>query len=159
LNSIDVIASDVFVAQVTANGQWEWAIQAGGNGDDRGEGVALLDDGSAIITGHFGLSAFTPTSSFSPTTSNSAITLTSAGGDDVFVAKVTPDGLWEWVTQAGGSGEDRGGGVAVLHDDSVLIAGRFAATATFGTQTLIGTGTNNSSDIFLAKITADGRFG
>ncbi len=143
----------LFVAKVTASGQWEWAIQAGGNGDDRGEGVALLNNGSAIITGHFG------GATFSPTTSNSAITFTSAGGDDVFVAKVTPNGLWEWVTQAGGSGEDRGGGVAVLHDDSVLIAGRFAATATFGTQTLIGTGTNNSSDIFLAKITADGRFG
>ena len=74
-------SNDVFVAKINADGTWAWAQRAGGNENDSGQGVSTLADGSAIITGFFRTSA-----TFGPTT------LSSAGQDDVFVARVTSTG-------------------------------------------------------------------
>ena len=73
--------ADVFVAKIDADGAWVWATQAGGTGDDVGFGVSVLADGSAIVTG-----GFLETATFGETT------LRSAGGTDVFVARISAAG-------------------------------------------------------------------
>jgi hypothetical protein len=136
-------SDDVFVAKIDADGTWDWATQAGGTGSDFGAGVSTLSDGSAIITG-----GFRGTATFGDTT------LTSAGSDDVFVARITADGTWDWATQAGGAEFDYGFGVSTLSDGSAIITGRFRDTATFGdTPPLTSDG---REDVFVAKITATG---
>jgi hypothetical protein len=81
-------SSDVFVAKISAAGAWVWATQAGGTGGDFGWGVSALADGSAIVTGNFeGTATF------------GATTLTSAGGSDVFVARISPNGTFWTATQ------------------------------------------------------------
>ncbi|MCX6410275.1 MAG: fibronectin type III domain-containing protein, partial [Actinobacteria bacterium] len=60
---------DVFTAEMSADGTWAWATQAGGTGYDGGMGVSALPDGSSIVTG-----VFSDTATFGSTT------LTSAGG-------------------------------------------------------------------------------
>ncbi len=71
-------SNDVFVAKVDSSGSFVSATQAGGTGDDRGEGVSALPDGSAIVAGRF-----RGTATFGSITLTSA----SAGSDDAFVAK------------------------------------------------------------------------
>ena len=149
---------DAFTAKVNADGTWAWATQTGGSKDAWGNGVSVLPDGSSIVTG-----AFQGTTTFGTTT------LTSTGTWDVFTAKVNADGTWAWAIKAGDGGADEGQGVSVLPDGSSIVTGHFSGTATFGAgipPLTAGGGTCSSwapddtacSDIFTAKVTADGRW-
>ena len=121
-----------------------WATQAGGTLDDIGRGVSTLADGSSIVTGFF-----------SGTATFGSTTLTSAGGFDVFVAKVDASGAYAWATQAGGTSADVSYGVSTLADGSSIVTGEFNATATFGSTTLTSAG---SADVFVAKVDASGAY-
>ena len=114
-----------------------WATQAGGTSTDIGYGVSTLADGSSIVTGEFN-----GTATFGSTT------LTSAGGFDVFVAKVDASGAYVWATKAGGTSGDIGYGLSTLADGSSIVTGEFSGTATFGSTTLTSQG---SVDVFVAK--------
>lgn len=136
---------DIFVAKIDASGAWVWATKAGGtSGADEGVGVSALPDGSTIVSGVFGSSV-----SFGSTT------LTSAGDDDAFVAKIDAAGSFVWATQAGGMGTDQAFRVSTLADGSAIFEGYFEGTATFGATTLTSAG---GQDYFVAKVTAAGAF-
>ena len=105
-----------------------WAKKAGGSGGDYGRSISALKDGSSFITGEF-----QGTASFGTTT------LTSAGSNDVFVAKLNADGEYEWAKKAGGSGGDIGISISALADGSSFITGSFGGTAIFGDISLTAT--------------------
>jgi hypothetical protein len=116
--------------------------QAGGTGQDGGFGVSVTSDGGAIVTGEFGgMARFGSTM------------LTSNGAKDVFVGKISVAGVWEWVTQAGGAGQDGGFVVAVTSDGGGIVAGGFRDTARFGSTTLASSG---EKDVFVGKISVAG---
>ena len=72
---------DIFIAKLDTNGNFLWAKQAGGTTADGGNGIATDDSGKSYVTGHFyDFATFGSTS------------LTSNGGNDIFVAMVAPDG-------------------------------------------------------------------
>ena len=138
--------SDAFVAKIDAAGSFAWATQAGGTSTDQAFRVSTLADGSAIFEGYFkGTAAF------------GATTLTSAGRQDYFVAKVTAAGAFVWATRAGGSGDDgdESWGVSALVDGSAIVTGSFAVTADFGATSLTSAG---SLDVFIAKVDGSGAF-
>jgi|GEM_PF-756610 len=128
-----------------------WAVGAGGSGIDRPVGIATLVDGAAIVTGYFEKQA-----TFGSTTLTSPVNRVSIGSRDFFVAKVSRDGAFAWATGAGGTGLANGAAVTTLADGSALVSGNFTGTVTFGTTTL--TSTSGSSDVFVAKVLADGTF-
>ncbi|MCP4166122.1 MAG: hypothetical protein GY759_09545, partial [Chloroflexi bacterium] len=137
-------SDDVFVAKLDAGGTYERATKAGGTGVDRGYGVSVLADGSSIVTGKFqGTAIFGST------------TFTSAGNDDVFIAKLDADGYYQWATKAGGTGVDQGNDLSVLADGSVIVSGAFKSTAHFGNTTLTSTG---NDDVFVAKLDTNGNY-
>jgi hypothetical protein len=70
-------ATDIYVAGIDGSGKLHWLTQAGGPGSDSAYTIAMDADGNAFASG-----------SFSGTTSFGATTLTSAGGGDVYVAKL-----------------------------------------------------------------------
>ena len=119
--------------------------QAGGTGRDGGFGVSVTSDGGAILIGEFG-----GTATFGSTT------LTSNGELDVFVGKISAAGVWEWVTQAGGTGQDGGFGVSVTSGGGAIVTGEFRDTARFGSTTLTS---NGEKDVFVGKISAAGVWG
>ena len=133
LNSAGI--SDVFVAKfAAANGKALWASSAGGTGNDVGTGVAVDAAGDVLVTGDF---AGTATFGTSPT----ATSLTSAGLDDMFVAKfAAADGKPQWAMRAGGAGDDNSASVVVDAVGNVLVAGIYIDLATFGSLTLAGSG-------------------
>jgi hypothetical protein len=116
---------DIFVAKISSNGIWQWAVSTGGSQEDEGNGVTVDSSGSAFITGYF-----TETVTFGSTT------LTSSGKDDIFVAKISSSGIWQWAVKAGGSGADEGWGIAVDSSSNAYVFGVFTKNATFGSTIL-----------------------
>lgn len=118
---------------------WAWATSPGSGHS----AAATLDAaGNVYITG-----SFTGTATFGATT------LTSAGGQDVFVAKYSSAGMCRWAVGAGGSGDEYGSDLAVDGTGSVYVIGDFKGNATtFGATTLTNTNTGNFNEIFVAKL-------
>jgi hypothetical protein len=133
---------DVFVARMGPHGTWAWAARANGPSSDIARGVSALADGGAIVTGFFN-----GTATFGSTT------LISSTFDDIFVARINPNGTWTWATRAGGASIDSGRGVSTLADGSAIVTGSFGGTATFGSTTLISTGWD---DVFVARVDPSG---
>jgi hypothetical protein len=137
-------AVDIFVAKLDSSGNWLWAKQAGGNNWDVGFGIATDSSGNSYVTGFFAESA-----SFGSTT------LTSSGGEDIFVAKLDSSGNWLWAKQAGGTGLDIGYGIATDSSGNSYVTGFFAESASFGSTTLTSSG---GEDIFVAKLDSSGNW-
>lgn len=125
---------------------FQWAVQGGGAGSnstsDKGEAVATDSQGNVIITGIFEGTAQFGTQS-----------LTSAGSNDIFVAKYDTEGNIIWAVKAGGTQLDWAKAICTDKNDNIIITGQFSGTATFGTSTTL---TASSTDIFTAKYNSNG---
>ncbi len=136
--------TDVFAAKLDSGGNWLWASRAGGTSSDFSRGIAADGKGAAFLTGSVYASA-----------SFGAFNLTTAGGDDIFVAKVDDAGNWLWAVRAGGSSEDIGRDIAADAEGNAYLAGDFRYGASFGTFTLTSSGLSN---IAVAKLDPDGNW-
>ena len=143
---------DIFVAKLNANGNWEWAAQAGGIGWDSGFGIAVDDVGNSYITGFFSETAFFNSGPIS----SSGNTLISTDEKDIFVAKIDADGNWIWVVQAGGNDMDMVHGIAIDDLNNIFITGRYYDSISFGTSHFSNYGGENYSDAFVAKLSSEG---
>ena len=150
------------VAQLTATaaaGTWQAAGAARVGGTSAATAVATDASGNLFVTGYF-----------SGQLTLGATTLTSAGAQDLFVAKYLPaTGTWAWATSGGGTGSEAGQGIAVsgnrvyvtgyLHNDqanslSVLLGGTGPATSTTAQA---GASANfYGADLLLAAYTDNG---
>jgi len=124
--------------------EFAWAISAGGKGHDKTRCLAADARGNVFLAGEFvGTSQF------------GGHTLTSAGEMDFFLAKCSPDGKFLWARSAGGSGIDRGYGVATDAAGNCYVTGHYQSTnATFSGVAIHNAG---DYDIFVAKYDPDGR--
>ena len=142
--NLTAIDRDVFIAKLNPDGSYAWAKKGGGLFRDYGHSITSLSDGSSLVTGFFkGRASFGST------------TLTSAGNEDVFIAKLNPDGSYAWVTKAGGTGNDTAFGITGLSNGSSLITGRFQSDAAFGAATLTSAG---GYDSFIAALDKNGNW-
>lgn len=136
---------DVFVAKYNFAGVLQWFSRAGGTLQDEATAIDIVGN-EIFITGNFN-----GTGSF-----GSSI-VTSAGGQDVFVAKINDSGAWQWATAVGGTGTDIAKGVAALKIPSggygATICGAFNGTASFGTNSFTSAG---ATDAFMANTDANG---
>jgi hypothetical protein len=130
---------------ITASAQQNWLWSNGGVGNDEALDNATDQHGNIFTTGYFSLTA-----------QFNSNTLISNGSGDVFVSKQDSNGVYQWVTQAGGTGSDRAYGIATDNAGNIFIAGFFSEPATFGSITL--TSSNNSLDVFVAKLDVAGNF-
>lgn len=127
---------DAFLAAYDADGDLLWVAQAGGGEQDTGRGLAA-DDSGVYWTG-----SFTGTATWGA--GDDAVTRTSAGGSDGFLARFSPDGDLSWVTTVGGPESDDLRAVAPpdWFSGSVrpAVTGTFRSVATFGTIPLSSRG-------------------
>jgi len=145
---------DIFIAKYDAAGNYLWAISAGGTLNDAANGLALDGSGNVYATGAFrGANV-----DFDPGAGTA--TLTSAGGDDIFLAKYDASGNYLWANRVGGTGADTGYGITVDGSGNAHLTGSFSgANVDFdpgaGVANLSSAG---SLDLFIAKYDASGNY-
>jgi hypothetical protein len=131
--------------------QLDWVVRAGGSQSDQGVSIAVDEDGNSYLTGFFESSATFGHGA-------SAISLTSIGHRDMFLAKYDNSGNLIWVKQAGGpSATLNGNDVTVDGSGNSYVTGSLQGAASFGEGgnaiTLTGVG---AADTFVAKYDSGG---
>lgn len=136
---------DIFVTKYNNAGNQQWARKAGGLSGDYGRGITVDHIGNYILTGSFLGTAYFDTTA-----------LSSPGSENVFLAKMSPEGNFIWVKQASGTGRSLGKSISTDILGNYVITGHFWGTVTFGTTTLINP--DISQEIFIAKYDSLGNF-
>ncbi|MCB5286005.1 MAG: hypothetical protein LHW45_10525 [Candidatus Cloacimonetes bacterium] len=133
-----------FVGLTAQTPVWQWAVKAGSSENDEGYAIALDSLGNQYITGEFSwIIGFGTTM------------LTSAGDNDIIVAKLDSSGNWLWAVRAGGTSGDSGSGVSVDEFGCVIVTGHYNGNADFGPFMLAS---NGITSFFVAKLDSAGNW-
>ncbi len=146
VNKTPVGADDIFVAKYNSSGVYQWAFNIGSTGSDYGRSISVDPTGNVNVTGTFaGLTDFDPSAG----TAN----FSSVGVDDIFVAKYSTGGVYQWAFGIGSTASDIGYSISSDNNGNVYITGSFAGTADFNPAAAVNNLTPVSSfvDIFVAK--------
>ena len=110
---------DAFVARLTpALTALVYSTYLGGSGFDLGQAIAVDPSGSAYVTGT------TSSKGDFPITHGVVQSVYGGGGDDAFLARLSPDGTaLLYSTYLGGSAPDQGAAIAVDPSGSAFVAG------------------------------------
>ncbi len=124
---------DGFVAKYSPSGTLVWVKSFGGIGTETGNAVAVDATDNILMTGTLG----------SANVAFGGFTLSTAGGNDIVVAKLSSSGTFLWAKSWGGTGSDGSTGIAVDSSGNVVICGVWGG-GTLGGASMPG-------GIFIAK--------
>lgn len=138
-----------WVGKIDSAGNWKWATTFGNLPWDpaankyveRDIAIRLGEDGDMYVTG-----GFDGTRTFGNTT------LTSVGGTDVFLLKMTTDGVIQWAISGGSDEDDWANGVGTDSLGHVYITGEHRDSLYFGTVLIKNF---KRRDVFVAKFDAN----
>jgi hypothetical protein len=136
-----------FVAKVSSSGVFKWVTTFFGVDGERDNRIAIDGNANTYVTGSFYNSRTFGTS-----------TITSNGGQDIYVLKIDSAGNEIWARSAGSTLNDRGNSVTVDSNNDVYVTGEFRDVVAFGTDTVNNYGGPGGRDIFVAKITDNGNW-
>ncbi|QKG54350.1 SBBP repeat-containing protein [Hymenobacter sp. BRD67] len=136
------------VARYSTTGTAQWATLVSGSNSAYANAVALDTSGNPYLLGDF-----------SGTMTLGSTTLTSAGGQDTFVTKLSAStGAFQWASRAGGVNDDfapAGSAIVVDATGNAYITGRsYSTSVVFGSTMLLNPNTNGS--VYLARLTSIG---
>jgi outer membrane protein assembly factor BamB len=135
--------TDVFVVALDASGKHLWSRRFGDASEQEAGAVALAPDGSVLLTG-----------SFDGSIDFGGGRLTSAGGGDVFVAKLDASGKHLWSKRSGDAHAQHGRALAVDADGDVVLAGDAQGALDFGGS---APASPDATGLFLARFDPGGR--
>ncbi len=136
---------DIFVVKYDADGNLLWARNDGGSSLDRGYAISVDDLGNSYVTGYFSATATIGDSTF-----------TSAGQDDIFIAKYDIDGAFIWARQIGGEYFDQGYGITTDPIGNAIVTGKFSGSVVFGDSTILTS--SRLFNTFIVKYDTDGNY-
>jgi hypothetical protein len=140
---------DIFIAKYDPNGQLLWARSAGGDREERGEGIAVDPNGNVYVAGYFG----------SYVLSFGSVTLEKDfRRENIFIVKYDPNGQLLWAKSADGkwSGNSGTNIIAVDPSGNVYVTGYFEmSTLRFDSITLKREG--EERDLFVVKYSPNGQ--
>ncbi|HEU4716633.1 MAG TPA: gliding motility-associated C-terminal domain-containing protein [Bacteroidia bacterium] len=140
--SFRFLAMLFLLSGISMSAQTFWMQHAGSATIDEGMDVAVDGSGNTFSTGYF-----TSTATFGSSS------LSSSGVDDIYLARLGTNGLYQWIQKAGGTGSDRALSVKADAAGNSYITGFFHGTATFGSQSVTAAG---AQDVFIAKYDPSG---
>jgi hypothetical protein len=150
--------TDCFVAKYSSAGAVLWAARIASTSADVGWAIATDTSGNVLVTGSYNaaLTVFNQ-----GPTGTAGTTLTFAGGQDVFVAKYSPDGAVLWAARIAGTINDVGYGIATDTSGNVVVTGSYNAAVTAFNQGPSGSGVvtlsfSGGQDTFVAKYSSAG---
>ena len=136
---------DIFTAKYDQYGNLLWVRTAGGLWGDYAHAVTCDGNGNVYVTGEL-----ETTIQFHGSTT----TLSTWGGNDMFIAKYNTEGELLWAKRGGGGGKGGDRGYAIdLHTDAVYVAGSFNDTAYFDNHQVTSAGDH---DTYIAKYDLNG---
>lgn len=135
---------DVFVAKLSATGEFVWAKSFGGSETDRAYGVVPDAEGNVYVAGHFQSADMKFNGVLQPNN----------GDYDLFVLKLSAAGELLWGKTAGGAGYDYAHAVALDGKGDVVLTGAVAGEARFGAIS-VNSGSKDRP-VFVAKYSAKG---
>jgi hypothetical protein len=119
---------------------FHWAKKGGGSSPDYSKAIAVDEAGNSYITGYF-----------SGTAVFDSETISSAGGEDVLVAKYHPDGTLGWLKRAGSPFHDDGYGIVLDKWNNVYVTGIYDVLAVFDADSVYG------GTMFVTKFDSSGK--
>ena len=131
---------DLFAAKLDPTKGHVFSRRFGDINDQTGHAVAVDGAGHSVFTG-----AFSGTVDF-----GNGEPMASAGGQDIFLAKLDASGSHLWSKHFGDTAYQAGVSVAADKMGNTLLAGQFFGTIDFGNGALVSAG---ATDIFVAKFT------
>lgn len=135
--------NDIFLAKFDDQGNHLWSKRFGGPNDQMPLSITVDGGSNVLITGFFRL-----------TVDFDGHVLTSAGLDDIFLAKFDSSGNYLWSKSFGDTDDrQRGQCVTVDSSDNPVVIGEFRGIVDFGGGSLTSAGL---SDLFLAKFDSSG---
>lgn len=154
-NLISLGNNDIFILKLSPSGNFVWAKNIGGSGDDKGHSITTDAAGNVFTTGYFNGNA-----DFDP--SAATYTLNALGGnEDVFVSKLDAAGNFVWAKQfiaSTGSPQLFGNGITLDGLGNVCIGGSFTGQVDFDPSATTYTLNAVNMDIFIAKLDGLGNF-
>jgi hypothetical protein len=151
-NITSVGSSDIYVLKLDSSGNYVWAKNIGGVGNDRGFSMTLGGSDNLYITGWFA-----DTADFDPGAGTS--NLTSVGSSSDFVLKLDSSGNYVWAKSFGGTTNNYGYSITLDGSGNQYITGNFQNTADFDpgvdTSNLTSAG---STDVYLLKLDSSGNY-
>lgn len=143
---------DIVILKLDKEGNFIWAKQIGGIGEDIGNCITVDDSSNIYITGYFN-----GTVDFDPGLGE--FYQISEGESDIFVCKIDSAGNLVWAKSFGGLYGDRGYSISISNNEYLYTTGRFYGIVDFDpsvdTTNLISAG---NSDIFINKLDISGNF-
>ena len=138
-------SADIFLAKYNSLGQLSWAKSIGGSNYDKVHDIALDDNGNIYIIGQFsGAMDFDPLSG--------SYMLTSAGGEDIFLARFDPNGNLYRAINLGDSMDQEAYAMEINSNGDIIITGTFEGTVDFDpvSWSTASHSSNGLGDIFVA---------
>jgi hypothetical protein len=143
---------DAFLTKFDSNGNFLWACTWGGENPDSPNKVAIDDIGNVYVIG-----CFYSTVDFDP--SQGTDIHISNGERDIFLSKFNSNGDFQWAQTWGGTGNDRGFGVAADNLGNVYATGDFHGTVDLNPGPGVDEHTSNGYwSAFLSKFNSNGDF-
>ncbi|MFZ2905385.1 MAG: gliding motility-associated C-terminal domain-containing protein [Cyclobacteriaceae bacterium] len=136
---------DAYLLKLDTDGNFVWAKSWGSTGYDEGFSLSISAT-NVFVTGFYA-----NTVDFDPDAPS--FNLTSSGGNDIFISQFDINGNFSWARSIGGTGDDRGFGIATNGIGDVYVSGFFTGTADFdpGACTFNQTSAGGN-DIFVEKL-------
>jgi len=134
--------TDVFLVKYDSDGNHVWSQNYGDASNQSGGGIAIDGSGNLTVSGR---AAGSIDFGGGP--------LTSAGGYDIFLAKLDPAGSHIWSRLHGGTGDEFSPAMTLDNSDNIVTCGSFYGTSDFGGGPLTSAG---GADVYFAKYDALG---
>lgn len=152
VNLVSAGNEEPFILKLTDQGNFVWARRLGGTQNEYANGVAIDNADNVYVTGVFSIAG-----DYDP--GAATYTLTPVGSQDCFILKLDASGVFVWVKQIGGAGNEVGSSIEIDAANNVITTGNFTSTADFDP----GAGVANSTslglnDMFINKLDQNGNF-
>ena len=148
--AVSSISGDIFVIKLDVNGEYIWSKQMGGLHHDVGIAITTDNIGDIYISGCYQGDGV---SDFDPGTDTFNLTAIGQNNDDIFVSKLSSQGLFQWAKSMNGPLRDIGYSIATDTEKNIYLTGVFGGELVYellpDTLSIIS---NGMEEMFLAKL-------